>query len=114
MVDISAVYCDEARTHVDAVINGSRFERLRIDLPALYPSMVREWIAAGNSPGDPPIDYRAKARAALDASDVTVLRCYEALVDVPEDWRIYRAALRAIVASGHGPIPDAPPFPAGT
>jgi hypothetical protein len=54
------------------------------------------------------------ARAALARSDVTVLRCVEAGVPVPADWRTYRQALRAVVSTGVGPVPVAPPYPEGT
>jgi hypothetical protein len=57
---------------------------------------------------------RAAANKALEASDITVLRCVEAGVSVPEEWAAYRAALRAITASGAGALPTKPPYPAGT
>lgn len=61
---------------------------------------------------------KAQAKAALEASDVTVMRCAEARVLVPEAWRDYRQALRAIIASESGDadagLPTRPPFPEGT
>lgn len=65
-------------------------------------------------------DYRARAQALLDKSDVTILRCYEKSVPVPAEWAAYRDSLRAVVGAklpGAGaiePLPMAPPYPAGT
>jgi hypothetical protein len=54
------------------------------------------------------------AQAALDKSDVTILRCAEVSVDVPAEWANYRKALRQLLSSGTGALPVQPPFPAGT
>jgi len=56
------------------------------------------------------------ARAALDASDVTVLRCYEHGIPLPAEWQSYRAALRPIAAgtSSATVLPAMPAYPAGT
>ena len=56
----------------------------------------------------------AQAQAALDQSDITILRCAENQVAVPAEWATYRKSLRAILASGTGTIPPQPPYPAGT
>lgn len=68
------------------------------------------------SPPTPPTDTRPAARAALDVSDRTVLRCYEHGVAVPAEWVAYRSALRAIVSGTvtTTPLPTAPAYPAGT
>lgn len=63
--------------------------------------------------------YQAQAKAALDASDMTVLRCVENAIAVPTEWATYRASLRAIVgATTVGdptqPLPTKPAYPAGT
>lgn len=63
--------------------------------------------------------YQTQAKAALDASDITVLRCVEKAVSVPTAWATYRATLRAIVgATTVGdptkPLPTKPSYPAGT
>ena len=57
-----------------------------------------------------------EAQEALNKSDVTVARCYEAAVPVPEEWRTYRTALRAIVKAPAGAtkLPARPEWPAGT
>lgn len=64
----------------------------------------------------PAVDMRPAAQAALDRSDITIIRCYEHAVAVPADWVAYRNALRAIVAGGptSAAPPPAPAFPAGT
>jgi hypothetical protein len=59
-----------------------------------------------------PLD--AQARDALKASDTTILRCAEAGLPVPAEWKEYREALRAVAAGGAGPLPQRPPYPAGT
>lgn len=59
-----------------------------------------------------------QAQAALDKSDITVLRCFESDVTVPAAWREYRTALRDIIGStSFGVItelPALPPYPSGT
>lgn len=83
------------------------------------------WVEEGNSAtpaqSDPTAAWAAHqgtARAALDASDVTVLRCLENAVAVPTEWIAYRKALRGIVSSSGGdaaqPLPIRPAYPGGT
>ncbi len=57
---------------------------------------------------------KVEAKQLLAQSDVTVLRCVEAGIDVPAPWKAWRAHLRAVVGSGSGPIEEAPSYPAGT
>lgn len=95
------------------------------------------WLAAGGMPtsilneqelgdvltaqcpaGWPLAAAKTQAQAALDKSDVTILRCYESGVAVPAPWAAYRVALRAIVSAQTvadlHPLPAMPDYPAGT
>lgn len=81
-----------------------------------YASYLR-WEEAGNTPlpyVQPPVDIRPVAQAALDKSDTTILRCYEAGVAVPVEWATYRGQLREIVSgkSSETELPMRPPYPA--
>lgn len=62
--------------------------------------------------------HQSQAQAALDASDITMIRCVEHGVAVPAEWASYRGALRAIVRAASGdpgqPLPSRPEYPAGT
>jgi hypothetical protein len=63
------------------------------------------------------IALRLHAMAALDKSDVTVLRCMENSVAVPPEWAAYRGLLRAIIGSSSdapAALPSVPPYPSGT
>lgn len=55
------------------------------------------------------------AQQALDASDKTVLRCFEKGITLPQEWVTYRDALRS-VKSGTSivALPVRPNYPAGT
>ncbi len=48
------------------------------------------------------------ARAALNASDVVVLRAFEAGTAVPEAWVAYRAQLRDVLRGALDTLPAAP------
>jgi len=62
--------------------------------------------------------YQAQAQAALDKSDVTIIRCAESNVRVPAEWTAYRKSLRSIIAAYKGdpakPLPVRPEYPEGT
>lgn len=62
--------------------------------------------------------YKVTAQAALDCSDVTVLRCMENAIVIPADWVAYRVALRAIVSAATGDatvaLPAKPAYPVGS
>lgn len=66
------------------------------------------------SPAPSQTDAPALAGAALLASDLTVLRCCEAGVPVPEAWRQYRVSLRAIVSGIVAALPPRPDYPPET
>lgn len=53
------------------------------------------------------------ALTALGASDITILRCYEAGIPVPVEWVAYRDHLRGIVKGTEQPtaLPTKPAFP---
>lgn len=75
------------------------------------------WLNAGGVPASymsPPRDYKGDAQTAIDASDLTMIRCVENGVTVPVAWQTYRASLRLIIKSGQGPLPGRPAYPAGT
>jgi len=59
---------------------------------------------------------KANAQAALDKSDVTLIRCVEHGIAIPTEWVTYRTELRAIVAgtSTATALPITPAYPAGS
>lgn len=90
-----------------------------VDVTAVSPAPQPGWTYNGSAfaaPATPAIDSRAAAEIALDKSDVTIIRCVEHTVAIPAEWTAYRAALRAIVASGptSAALPAVPAFPTGT
>lgn len=55
------------------------------------------------------------AQILLNKSDVTIARCYENNIPVPEDWKQFRADLRTILNSDEiVALPNRPNYPAGT
>ena len=56
---------------------------------------------------------KASAQAALDKSDTSLLRCYEAGAAVPAEWATYRGQLREIVSgkSTATGLPVRPEYP---
>lgn len=57
----------------------------------------------------------ASAYSLLQKSDQTVIRCAEAGVDVPSNWKSVRAALRKIIKNESGTLPLLPTdYPPGT
>ncbi len=102
---------------------------IRVEDGALIPEDPRNqdyqaylaWVASGNSvlPADaaPPIPLKQQAQTALDAADITMLRCVENSVSVPAAWATYRKALRAIMNgtdTTSTALPTRPSYPAGT
>lgn len=62
--------------------------------------------------------YQDKAKQALIASNITMIRCVENGVAIPPAWATYCKSLRAIVGATTGdatlPLPTKPAYPAGT
>ena len=58
------------------------------------------------------VDVKGQALAALQASDVTMLRCWETGQSPPAEWVAYRAALRLVVGGASTTMPDRPATPA--
>ena len=60
--------------------------------------------------------HKKQAYAALRKSDVTIIRCYEKAVPVPEEWKTYRLELMEIVSGKTTPgvLPARPEYPTGT
>lgn len=89
------------------------------DISGVSPAPQPGWTYNGTTfaaPVAPVVDMRPAAQAALDRSDITIIRCYEHAVAVPAVWGTYRTALRAIVAGGatSAALPVQPAYPAGT
>jgi hypothetical protein len=60
---------------------------------------------------------KGPAKIALDQSDTVIIRCAEAGASVPQEWKDYRAALRALVSGADTTstnLPSKPAYPAGT
>lgn len=87
-----------------------------------FPSTPRGLVPCERPMVDISIAERAlsvqQAQAALDKSDITILRCFESDVTVPADWREYRAALRGIIVASENSdalkLPAVPEYPPGT
>lgn len=60
-------------------------------------------------------NLRQQAQIELEASDRTVLRCYEKSIQVPSEWAEYRNDLREIIRAtsfdAAMKLPTRPPFP---
>lgn len=70
--------------------------------------------AAQYPAGWPGVVLKQQAQAALNKSDITVIRCAENGVTVTKAWITYRATLRTIINTGKGKLPSQPSYPAGT
>ncbi len=77
------------------------------------------WLAAGHVANSAPVpnvstSLKTTAQMALDGSDRTILRCVEASLPVPPDWRAYRVALRKVLSGEETTLPARPDYPPGT
>ena len=71
------------------------------------------FLAAANAPNV----LKGAAKTALNKSDTTALRCFEAGIPLPTAWTAYRKALREIYSGADTvstTLPAQPPYPAGT
>jgi len=89
--------------------------KLRVDGAAVGWSDDEYEIIEIATPDPAPADDTVlRATLALTESDRTLLRCFEADISLPTEWKGYRSALRKIIRSGSGTLPVRPPFPPGT
>ena len=101
-------------------ITGKAFEINGIAYSANWPRLASdgELAAAGVMKVESELatvdDTALQATLALQASDTVLLRCFEADISLPTEWKNYRSALRKIIRAGSGIIPARPPFPPGT
>ena len=51
------------------------------------------------------------AKSALDKSDSVYIRAAKDRIEWPEEWKQYVTALRQVVSTGVGPIPEQPSYP---
>ena len=89
--------------------------KLRVDGAAVgWTDGTYEIVEVETPDPEPADDTVLRATIALTDSDRTLLRCFEADISLPTEWKNYRSALRKIIRSGSGVIPARPPFPPGT
>ena len=90
------------------------------DCEEIEESEYEDLVVKNNTPSGAQLwaDYRAKAQAALDKTDLICLRCYKAGVAYPAEWLDYTNELRAIIRATSGDstsgLPVAPNYPSGT
>jgi hypothetical protein len=82
----------------------------------MSPEEVREFLAgqAAFAQQARASELRKAALDALSANDRVAVRCLKASVAYPTEWLDYDVALRAVIATGTGPLPEQPDFPQGT
>jgi len=99
----------------DHVIRGDDGREWEVvDGLQVWRTMPRPMMTADEAAAVAARDLVIAADTALRASDLTLLRCVEAGVALPQAWRDYRAALRALKSGGPGPLPARPAYPEGT
>lgn len=90
-------------------------DKLRVDGASVgWTDGVYEVVEVETPDPTPADDTVLRATLALTESDRTLLRCFEADISLPVEWKNYRSALRKIIRSGSGTLPVRPPFPPGT
>lgn len=90
-------------------------DNLRVDGAAVGWADDTYEIVEVETPDPAPVDDSAlRAQVVLSESDRTLLRCFEADISLPQNWRDYRAELRKIIRTGSGTLPVRPQFPPGT
>lgn len=89
-----------------------------IDAPEVEPPEGALMVDPGPSDAAKLLTLQRAARAALSASDISVLRCIERGIEVPAEWVIYRDSLRGIVGAAEWiddlALPTRPDYPTGT
>lgn len=86
---------------------------------------IKAWIAEGNTPEAEFTEeelatkalesFKTEVKAALDATTTTVLRCYQAGISFPTEWKEYVDALRTLLnATEVTTLPTRPDYPAGS
>lgn len=84
---------------------------------------VREWIDAGNTveseyteeelAAKALVAFKAEVKSALDATTTTALRCYQAGIVFPTEWKTYIDALRGLLSATEvTTLPTRPDYPA--
>jgi hypothetical protein len=113
--DAPATYTIDGQPRGGVIVTGWHIEMRDGAAVKVWDTTARPALSEAEAAAIAARDLKTSAQAALDKSDVTVLRCAEVAVAVPAEWAAYRRALRGIIAgTGQGPLPARPSFPAGT
>lgn len=90
-------------------------DKLRVDGASVgWTDGAYEIVEVETPDPEPADDTVLRATLALTESDRTLLRCFEADISLPTEWKAYRTMLRQIIRDGSGTLPDRPQYPAGT
>lgn len=77
----------------------------------IWDTVARQELTEAESAEIQRVNRIGVAKSALQASDITVLRCYEAGIPLPPAWREYRQTLRSIVSGADIDVPVRPEYP---
>ncbi|MGF6879033.1 hypothetical protein [Paraburkholderia sp. MM5477-R1] len=109
--DVSAIEITDEQYQAASSTPGYTISSGALEAPTAAQLAAQQAAAAWST-------YQAAAQAALDKSDLTIVRCTENAVTVPAAWATYRKALRAIVGAASGDptqaLPTKPAYPSGT